>query len=251
VMFQSARGIYRLNQSFQLEYVGAPVEPYGTGQINAAVLVPERQQVRFLQADRTLVYHYDLGWWTVSTFGGDHATTWRGGFVHLGDGTVYQEDEELYLDAGLSYERVVETGWIHATSGQGWQRVRRVLLRGRYGAPHALRIEAAYDYQETWELLEWDAHAATYVPPYGDASADFGEEQPFGGAYESQYQVRARLTRQKCQAVKFRITDVLTDEDGNVNPGTGQRGRGADLLGLALELAALPGAARLGAARSR
>ncbi len=242
VMYQGPAGIRMLSGNGQVSEVGEPVKRYGSDAIRAAVLVAAKRQVRFVQEERTLVFDYAHNLWSVWTFGARHAATLGGAFVSLGDdGVVRLESETSWRDDGDAiYQMVMASGWISAP-GAAWMRARRLVIRGRYYAPHVLRVEIAYNGQDAWEeVVEWDAGAAM-VP---DGSGVWGPET------EAQYELAVRLPARRCSRFRVRITEVQYDDWTDKAEGTGQAGRSCDLLGLWVDVARKMGLPQLGSGRN-
>ncbi len=77
-----------------------------------------------------------------------------------------------------------------------------------------MKIEIAYDYEEFYrEQLLWTAGTVLDISEFGDDIL-FGDDSVFGGVSDGVYQVRVHMPRQKCQAVKFRISDVSSSDAG-------------------------------------
>mgnify|MGYP000854622662 FL=1 len=245
LLFQSAKGIYLLDRSFSVQYLGAPVErALGSRRITGAVMLPDVAQVRMTTADGdALVLDYlpgELAWGTWTGHQAQHAALWQGRFVHLrSDGRVMREEPGVYTDDGQPYQARARTAWLHMEGlVQGFQRVYRLLLLGTFKGAHKLIFKAFYDYQDVDEAqLVYDARVlAGHV--FG-SSSPYGAGSPFGDVAESRtYQVRAHLPRQKCEAVSF---EIVIDA-----PGV----EGAQVSQLQLELGVKAGAYKLPANRT-
>jgi hypothetical protein len=132
------------------------------------------------------------------------------------------EDETAFLDrtgpdVGITLKIV--TGWIHASSVQGFMRAFRALLLGESKSSHTLQVRVRFDYEETWN----ETHTITSANATDNGSA---------------YQFEVRFARQKCQAIQLEITDLTPTAEAFT------------LAGLALEIGVLPGARRLPAVKS-
>lgn len=85
----------------------------------------------------------------------------------------------------------IETGWIKFAGLQGYKRVKRFFLLGEYRGACDVRIRVAYDYEETESGPAWiDDKTWTATPAV------------VGGPM----QLRHGPSKQKCQAIKVRIT---------------------------------------------
>lgn len=59
IMYKSNKGIYLLNRSLQVDYIGSPVEDYNSQNITSADLIQDKNRRRFLTSSGvTLVYDY-------------------------------------------------------------------------------------------------------------------------------------------------------------------------------------------------
>lgn len=161
LMFQSAKGIYLLNLSMQVEPIGAELgDTLGLQQIEAATLMPDRFEVRFLcSSGSTLVFNYYAKQWSVFTFTGVDACLWHGTtYVYASGSTAYQESAAVFQDAGVNYSVALETGDVHAgPSLQSWGIFREVVLLGEYKADHTLRVSFLYNavgtFSETHDIV--------------------------------------------------------------------------------------------------
>ncbi len=202
VMFQSAKGLYVLDRSLSVQYIGAPVEDLiSTYTINSAVLVEKANEVRFTldipsppegTYVSSLVYNYLYGAWsgftnTLST----HATLWDGLYVRATTTTAaHKENSAGYSDSGsVHIPLTVRTGWINVGSVQGFQRVRKLLVLGSKVAAHTLTVKIGYDYRDAF-----------------DTTISFAEAE-IDTLAASVYQYAVHIPRQKCQAIRFEISD--------------------------------------------
>jgi hypothetical protein len=211
LMFQSDKGIYLLDRAGGLQYISAPVEPLiknawiGNNVPYTNALIPShKHQVRFTIEDpfTWLVYDYLLNQW--EEFQGSidsvDAVVYNDAHTFLTTaGDIYSEDLSAYTDE--NFTTVIETGWIRMQSMQGFQRVRRAMLEGVWYSAHNLLIEIMYDYNDTVvQTISQDA--MTEVIPYS---------------------FRIDFKRQKCKALKLRIT-VQKAASGSVGQYAGFSG---------------------------
>jgi len=251
LMFQSTKGIYLLDRSLGVTYLGADVEAYNGATVESAQLIPTSNQVRFiLSTGVALVYDYLVGQWSVFT---NHpavdSVVWRDSFCWLrADGTAMQEDPTRFDDDGSFVPLLVKTGWIVfqmtgapalAAGGnrapeplQGYQRARRLLVLGEYAGAHRLRVQVGFDYSPS--PLQDVTVTPTAPSDYG-AGSPYGGESPYGSEWDL-YQWRVDLSRQKCAAVQVTISDERNGEASS---------EGVRLSALALELGMKPGTTRV------
>lgn len=206
IMFQSRKGIYLIDRSLQVQYIGAPVEAYNNEVITSAALLARTNQVRFtLESGKTLLYDYLVNQW--GTFTNQYAVDsiiWQGDYLIMrGNGKVLRETPGVYLDDGVPYSLKIATSWLSFANIQGFQRVRRMLVLGGQEAPGQLQVSVCVDFDDTivQQALVTPAQPQTFgsVTPYGGGL--------YGGTFQL-YQWRVDLARQKTQAVKFVIEDL-------------------------------------------
>ena len=233
IMFQSAKGIYLIDRSLQVQYIGAPVEAYNNETITSATLMANVNQVRFtLQSGKTLVYDYFVQQW--GTFTNQHAVDsliWLGSPVVLrANGTVLKETPNVWTDAGSPFALKLTTSWLTFANIQGYQRVRRAQILGAWKSPHKLSVDVCVDFNDV--IVQ-----SVVVTP--ESQVAYGSTSPYGlglyGGTFQLYQWRIDLARQKTQAVKFTIQDLPT----------ATAGEGMSLSNIAFEVGAKQGTAKV------
>jgi len=222
-MFQSDKGIEILTRSMATSYIGAPVEQYVNGAtVLSATLIEPLSQVRFLMSSGVvLVYDYyqkevlpngqrsGMGQWSVYTnYSGVQAAVWDSAYTHArGNGYTCKDDANWSDNTGTTTGFVnlsVKTAWLSLAGIQGFQRVYKAMVLGDWKSPHTLYIGVAYDFDATIVQLEAIGSNSTVTP----------------------YQWHILLSRQKCEAVQFNISEV----------NEGFSGESLRLSGLALEV---------------
>lgn len=217
LMFQSEKGIYLLDRSLSVSYVGAPVELYNAQRITAATLVPDTNQVRFASAEgRALVYDYQVGQW--STFTNHPAlgsAIWRGTtycYVRA-DGRVYRENSAKWTDGAEPIKMRAVTGWMSLAGIQGFQRVRSIHVLGEYRSVHKLLVGVATDFSPVFtQTATIDAGTLIGRSTYGSDSP-YGAGSPYGGVF-TPYQFEARVVDQKSTAIRVSIEDAQASDFG-------------------------------------
>lgn len=231
VLFKSAKGVYLIDRSLRVTYVGAGVEQYNSDTVTGAVVVPNRDVAHFYTAEgRCLVYDYywkgqdGVGQWSVcSVPGSPNSVTVFNGAVHYSTytGKIYQhtpDDARDYTDSTYTVPTtVIETAWIKTGLLQGFQRTRRAYLLGTYRAGATVAVDVASDYAETFVT-------GLALTPAGIA----------GGPV----QVMHHVNKQKSEAIRFRVTTT---------PTTVAASTGIDWTGLTLEIGQKRGGAKLSA----
>ena len=236
ILFKSRKGIYLIDRSLAVQYIGAAVEAYNDEDITSAVLASKRNQVRFtLSSGITLVYDYFVQQWGVFTNSDAVGSlVWSGDIMLLrANGKVLRETEGVYTDDGQPIRLKIATSWFSFANVQGFQRVRRAQLLGAWKSPHSLNISVCVDFDDT--VVQSMVVSPTTPTFYGGGSPG-APYIPYGaGSYGGQFQLyqwRVDLARQKCQAVKFVIEDV---------PSVTGSGEGMSLSSLAFEVGAKQG----------
>ena len=284
LIFKSRRGFYILDRSLKLQFIGGPVQDMSyNATVKTAQIVPEFAEVRFGMVDRTagtfvpesgptptgsgparpkfanelpddacLVYNYEFNRWTVfSGYLGDvYALYGDGRFAYISSTFVpYLEaaiEDDAWLDGAVPYTSTIVTPPIPlAENIQGFARLRRVTLLGRYlssynlnrnGATMAgdIKVTMRYDYENA------DSDTHTYR-----ANVELKDGI-------SRLQFRVKPARQKCQAVQFIIEDEPTTSYFLDDPATYAYGRGFEITAIDLDLGIKDGPVRtLSAGRKR
>ena len=198
IMFKSTNGIYLLNRSVTVSYIGAPVEKFNNEKIVSSVIIETENKVKFTtNAGNVLTYDYYYGvWYTESNLAFVGTSLIQGKFCGVfNTGKVWLNNPTSCLRDGAQYTMKVQTAWLKLKGLQGYARAYRIYLLGDYKDTHSINIDVSYDYNETV------AHTVNYVPVSNSPS------QPI--------QARVNFERQKCQSVRLTFTDVSTGTTGN------------------------------------
>lgn len=213
LFFQSAKGIYLLNRSLQLEYKGAAVEKYNNLEITSAKTVETKNLIIFTTVEGTsIVYNYFLNQWsTFTNMPATDAENINNLYYYLRtDGTVLVEDSGFSND-GTNIPIKVETPWLNFANVQGFQRIYRMLILGEFKSPHKLKVSVAYDFKDS-VAQEVIIDTADFIDSlaYGEYSP-YGEEELYGSD-GNLMQIRINFQRQKCQTIKITIEDITVDK---------------------------------------
>ena len=221
IIYKSAKGLYLIDRSMSVSYIGAPVESYNSQEILSADLIYNLNQFRFgVSANEVLVYNYLFDQWSVFT---NHpvvqACIYQNKYTYVkSDGTVYQETPGAYLDDATSISMKLTTGWLSFAELQGFQRLYKLLLLGEYKSAHKLQVTICVDFDDT--TVQTSTITAINDPLY---------------------QYRIFLSRQKCQSMKFTIQDIA--------PDVGVLAEGYSISAMAFEMGVKQGLNKLPAAR--
>lgn len=236
LMFKSTKGIYLLDRGLSVQYVGADVEDFNSKTITSSKLLSEKNEVRFTTSDDTcLVYNYyfkderGIGQWsTFTNHTAQDAEIWRNGFVFLrSTGGVWVQNSG-FSDNGVPIVLSLTTAWLSFAGIQGFERIYRMILLGEYRSEHTLMVEAGFDFNPSFTQSALIVLSDIYtISAYGEDSP-YGSGSPYGGEYPL-YQFKTHMTKQKCQSVRFKISD-------NQNAITGAYGEGFNITNMALEV---------------
>lgn len=203
-LFRSNQGIYLLNRSLGVEYVGAEVQEYNGLAITAATQIPNKTQIRFLTpAGLSIVYDYFMKQWgTAPVASGLSADIWNGNYVFVGnDNAVYQENPGYYLSTSFStpFALSLQTAWIKTGTIQGFQRVTDLRLLGTYAngasALHGVQVTINYDFGNG------------QTPSRGPFTFYFGAAQTSGP-----FQCELTFPIQKCEAFQIVLSELVTGD---------------------------------------
>jgi hypothetical protein len=211
LLYQSGKGIYLLDRSLQVSYLGQDVEKYNSARVTSSALIPSTNQVRFtLETGVALVYDYIAGQWsTFTNTSAADSTIFQNVFTFIQpSGQVCQETPGEYSDAGVPINLGLMTSWLSFAGLQGFQRVYQLLLLGDYISAHRLTVGIAYDFSPfTSQEVSIDAGALLEPGTYGEEL--FGQGTPYGGTFPVE-QFRIFLAQQKCQALQITIRSSMT-----------------------------------------
>lgn len=244
VFFKSPKGVHVLDQSLNVQYVGARVERFNSQEVTGAAHVPDSTQVFFLTADGvTLVYDYFYDAWGWHTnFEGLSMAATETDLVYLRpDGQLFRRNTSVYTDAGETYELAFRTGWFRLKDTvQGFWRVRRLQVVGEYISSHELYVDVYYDGSEFPEqTIHWTPDTVLDLTLWGDEVLWGDSEVWYGSGEGTDYNFDEKLARQKCSTVSFGFRE---------KPGTAP-GASYEITELALEVALRAGLARMPATR--
>jgi hypothetical protein len=229
ILFKSQKGIYLLDRSLSVSYIGSEVEAFNSDTITSATMMQNKNQIRFLTSNsQALLFDYFFKQWAVEGFGGLSADFWNGNYVYCNSsGSILNEQSSYFLDGGSSdFSLSLQTAWLK-TAAQGFQRVRLLEILGDYvngaSALHGLQISCNYDFG-TGNIVS--TQAAIYY--FGQANAS------------GPFQIRFFLPVQKCNAVQFVIQEVVTGDSAET----------IDLTNMTLEVGMKKGANKLSPGKS-
>ena len=269
ILWQSEKGLYEVDRSFGVKYIGAPAQGYSTQpqvtgsmtqvvntlsitspvytplpvQVTSCVLLANVNEVRYsLVTGQIIVYNYFANTWslfegaTPSAFLVVDATIWQGQYTWLrADGTIWQETPGAYVDPGGAFiSTEMTTAWIKTSDLiSGFERVREFLIAGDYFSPHYLTVALKYNNNP---VVQWmnTIYIGPNAPPYGgDTTYGGPPDKYYGGSYYPQapYQYRVFSPVQKCSSIQIVLRTTTA----------GVAGQSASWSSLDFELAAKKG----------
>lgn len=242
LMFKSGKGIYLLDQSLGLQYVGAPVEAFNAQDITAAHTVPDTSQAIFLtNSGYTLMYDYQFNQWSSFTGHTGISACVKGlEYAYLkSDGELRIRDTSVWTDGGQFYRLKLKTGPVRLDEiVQKFSLFKRIMILGEYFTPHRLRVGLWYNREvapyETWT---WDPSTVITSSTWGSGTWGSGT---WGGAIDgTTYQHEHAPKRMKNATVSIELTELVGDPPG----------RGFEISEIAIRVGVREGLQRIAATR--
>lgn len=240
LMFKSNKGIYLLDRSLQVQYIGAEVEAWNNLTITSATVINDQNQVRFTTDEgRCLVYDIFFDqWYTYTNIAAIDSTSWRGRFIFLkANGDVWRETPGAYLDVDQPIISRYTLALMQFAQVQGFQRIYKINILGDNLGTHGLKLEVGYDYREFYEerfIIQPDDVLISAT--WGSDSVWGQAGTLWGGFFDGVYQFQIRPRQQRCQALKLKIEDYF---------GTGTGTAGFALSNITAEVGIEPNVARI------
>lgn len=195
LFYKGANGIYFLDRSMQVSYIGAPVEAYNQYTITSAVSDARTTQVRFtLSSGIALVYDYLVKkWCTFDNINATSACNWLGNYTYLTPtGQTNPETPGAYSDNGAVIRMGFRTSWLSLAKIQGFQRLKNLMFLGQCYSACTLYVGFYYDFEP----------------------APLNVEQVTMAAAENPWQRRFFPKRQKCESMQLLVEVVPSDTTG-------------------------------------
>jgi len=221
LMFQSNKGIYLLDRSLTVSYIGARVEAYNNYTITSATLLHEDNKVKFSCLEGpVIVYDYYYNEWTVETDLYYTSTVlFQDKYTGLNlAGEVYQANPNVYKRDGDNYKFLVQMPWQKPYGVQGEYFIKDILFLGVYSGQHILRVDLLYNYidipQQTIYIYPNDVLGVQNS--YGEYT--WGSVTQLGGTASSLYQFRINPPSNAVMAFSLQFSDVFQNtiyETGN------------------------------------
>jgi hypothetical protein len=223
LVYKSEKGFFILTRDLGTSYIGADVEAYNSIAVTSSLSPSDANWVMFvLENGITLLYDYLMNQWSVFTgIDAISSVMWnKRPTLLLGDDSIWVETPGQYSAAGAYIPLKLKTPWLQLAGMQGFQRVWEVLIFGTQKSDHTLRVDLAYDYDDT-----------------------VMQTSVFNGlGTDGVLQWRVQCKKQQCQAIQITITEI---QNGLTI------GEGLTLSGISLRLGVHRGLARIPASKTK
>jgi len=216
VVFQSRKGIYRLDRGLQLTYIGFPVaDVVGFNAIRSATVLEDDNLVVFSVDTGTAVawnYLYDR-WASWTNHAVQTATLWQNRLTWMtatGRGRRQNvsgyADRDATTDAALFIAMRIVTPWIKLGQVQGFKRLWKAQLLGDHVGTANIRVRVGYDYADAYtDSRTWtDAEVLAVRYHLADASA-------------TRFELGVFPTQQKIEAARFEF--LAQQSSGSTSAG--------------------------------
>lgn len=201
VFFQSPEGIYLVDRSLQVQFVGRPV--YGETSVTSSLYLQDDNLCLFSTESEIWVYYATTGAWYRWTIERVQEMYLVDGAIHLEIGSTVDQSSRIidqgsgfqdYGDAGLAnYDQAIKLGQYQFAGIQGYQRVYRLLLTGaQTTSTTALTVKTYFDGNST----------ATDTLSITAANSKSGNRMAF----------EVRPSVQKCETMELEVIHTGNDE---------------------------------------
>jgi len=222
IIFKSQKGIWQLDRSLNVRYIGADVEAYNDLTISSAELLSDKNKVKFTTLEGIiLVYDYYYNTWNIETYSSGIVDTAISNNIFTTidlNGVISAENDTINQRNNKNYSMRFTTGWVKLAGLIGFQRLYKIMFLGDYQGSHVLKASIYYDYNP--EPLEFHYFNPSQNLGIFNAFGNYnwGQVTPYAGYQDSNYLFRINVRQQLCTSVKITIEDVftgLTDQTGS------------------------------------
>lgn len=213
IFFQSQEGIYIIDRSMAVQFIGQPLYK-SEGTILSAAYDPVNNRVFYLSTTDLWVYYATTGTWHRWTVTNPVDIDYLDNELYLLTTTrVLKLTAGTWQDAGANYEQRIKLGQMQFSDLQGYQRVYRVLAQGRLSdAPSGnVTVSTFFD----------GSSSATDTQTIAQSAIVSG----------SKVQLEVRPSRQKCESMQLQLSHTANNS-------------GLTISGLTAEVGTLGGAGR-------
>lgn len=217
IMFQSPKGIYLIDRSLNVDYIGQALDAITTNvttplQITSAVNLPDQNQVLFTDVNNQgFLYDTFFNQWYTQTYNfSPTAATLLNSVWYVSSGTqVYRQVAGQAFDSpGTAIISRVKTNWISIGQLDGFGRIYAILIAGDGSSfSSTLKARLYYDFEEfpreSVSIIPYNlANATTW-----GSDATWGSGPTWGGSYNGTYNFVIRPKVQKCSSIMIEIYD--------------------------------------------
>lgn len=209
LMFQSDKGIYLIDPSLNVVYIGKQVEQFNNLTITSATVVPSQWVIFTTTSGIALVYDYlENQWGTFTNHYAIDSDTFQGNnnaFVYIAtNGQVYQQSLTNFTDVGNHISLSFTTSWILPGDAlQGYSSLSNIYLLGGYRGNHKLMVNLGFDYQQAFTSF---TNITETRGVYGTGNV-YGSNGVYGGD-SAPYQFQINVGGVKCQAFRIQVYDL-------------------------------------------
>lgn len=217
LMFQSPKGIYLLDRSLNVSYIGQAIDKYTTNvtpplQITSAVNLTNQNQIVFTDSNNQgFIYDTVFQQWYTQTYNFSPVAA----NILLDKWYVCSDNQMFEQIPGQTFDNLsapivttIKTNWISFAGLDGFCRIYAIFIYGT-GTTNVgtLRANLYYDFQdyqtESVSIIPYDLASAT---TWG-SDTTWGSGTRWGGTFDGSYNFMIRPGRQKCTAIKIEIFD--------------------------------------------
>lgn len=204
VIFKHQRGFYAMGADLNPFYIGKGVEEFNDETVTSAVLIPGKNQIRWTHsAGSAIVYDYFHKQWYEFSGRSALSSIYHDGNHYFvitgGSGAIRKQDDTVYKVGSVSYNFLVQTGWISFAGLSGFTRIYKIFFEGEYKSDHDLTV-----------TVDMEQDGTVYTDTYTIDAATVS-----GGS--DTYRWEVQLSRQKCSSIRVKVEDTLTDGSGGTH----------------------------------
>lgn len=212
IIFKSYKGIYLLDRSLTVSYIGADVEDYNSETTLCAELLLRQNKIKISNlSGNNLIFDYYYNTWNVETglifvsscvYNGDYT-------AQLYSGETYSSDTTIYKRNGVHYNQYIETPWFKCSGIQGQMQIEKIIILGRILGPHILNVQIFFDYVDApMEFFTFNPTENTgLVNSFG--IGNWGQLTVFGGTLNSNFEFNIQPNNLRCMSFKLSFSDAF------------------------------------------
>lgn len=211
VWFLSEEGYLTIDSSFQIrknteidEYMKGPAVP----RVLSAQHFEDLHEIRIQEYNRTYIYDTQAKIWAFSDWAFKHNLMVGSRYHSIDNAYIYYDDYTAFGDNNNNsiITSSITTGWIIPNVQQGLERFYKLIVLARLINDTPLKIDVFYDYNPQI------AYSFTFNPT-GKGMIKFSNaniylNDSFSSSDTLPFQWVLQLPRQKCEAIRFTISDV-------------------------------------------